>query len=60
MIIQTIGLEPSVAIWTEDAGNVSRLNPSGADQADAEHPTRNPVPLFEVMAVRKTSLRRGS
>jgi hypothetical protein len=41
MIIQTIRLDPSGAIWTEGAPNVSRLNPSGAIQIDAEHPARN-------------------
>ena len=41
MIIQTIGLEPSGAVWTDAASHVSRIDPSGAVQADAEHPTRN-------------------
>jgi hypothetical protein len=41
LIIHTIGLEPTGAVWTDDAGNVSRLDPSGADQVDAEHPARN-------------------
>jgi hypothetical protein len=41
MIIQTILLDPSGAVWTDEASNVSRLDRSGADQADAEHPTRN-------------------
>src|SRR5215218_11345281 len=41
MIIQTILLEPSGAIWTDEAGNVSRPDPSGATWSDAEHPTRN-------------------
>jgi hypothetical protein len=41
LIIQTIGLDPSGAVWTDGAGNVSRLDPSGADQIDAKHPTRN-------------------
>jgi hypothetical protein len=41
MIIQTILLYPSGAIWTDDAVHVSRPDPSGADQADADHPTRN-------------------
>jgi hypothetical protein len=41
MIIQTIRLEPSGAVWTDDPTNVSRLDPSGADQIDAEHPSRN-------------------
>jgi hypothetical protein len=41
MIIQTVGLDPSGAIWTEEPPNVSRLDPSGAIQIDAEHPSRN-------------------
>jgi hypothetical protein len=43
LIIQTIGLDPSRAVWTDAAANLSRPDPSGADQADAEHPTRNRV-----------------
>jgi hypothetical protein len=38
MIIQTIPLDPSGTVWSDSAPNVSRLDPSGADQADAEHP----------------------
>jgi hypothetical protein len=41
MIIQTIGLDPSGAVWTDEASNVSRPDPTLADQADAEHPARN-------------------
>ena len=41
LIIQTILRDPMGAVWTDDAGNVSRLDPSGADQIDAEHPARN-------------------
>jgi hypothetical protein len=41
LIIQTILLYPSGAVWTDDASHVSRLDPSGAVQIDAEHPTRN-------------------
>jgi hypothetical protein len=41
MIIQTILLDPSRAVWTDEASNVSRLNPSEAVQVDAEHPSRN-------------------
>ena len=41
MIIQTILLYPSGAVWTDEASNVSRRDPSGAVQADAKHPTRN-------------------
>jgi hypothetical protein len=49
LIIQTILLYPSGAVWTDGPSNVSRLDPSGAIQIDAEHPSRNrkvaPVPL---------------
>jgi hypothetical protein len=41
MIIQTILLDPSRAVWTDGAGNVSRLDPSGAVQFDAEHLSRH-------------------
>jgi hypothetical protein len=41
MIIQTILLYPSGAVWTDDESYVSRLDPSGAVQSDAEHPARN-------------------
>ena len=41
LIIQTILLYLSGAVWTDDAAHVSRLDPSGAVQVDAEHPTRN-------------------
>jgi hypothetical protein len=41
MIIQTILLDPTGAVWTDEASNVSRLDPSGAIQIDAEHPSRN-------------------
>jgi hypothetical protein len=40
LIIQTILLDPSGAIWTDGPPDVSRLDPSGAVQIDAEHPTR--------------------
>jgi hypothetical protein len=33
MIIQTIFLDLSGAVWTDEASNVSRLDPSGADLA---------------------------
>jgi hypothetical protein len=41
MIIQTILLDPSGAVWTEGPFNVSRLDLSGAVQVDTEHPARN-------------------
>jgi low temperature requirement protein LtrA len=40
MIIQTIVLDRSGAVWTEEAFNVSRLDPAGVGQVDAEHPSR--------------------
>jgi hypothetical protein len=36
LIIQTILLDPSGAVWNDEAANVSRLDPSEADQTDAE------------------------
>jgi hypothetical protein len=41
LIIQTILLDPSGAVQTDRASNVSRLDPSGAVQTDCEHPSRN-------------------
>jgi hypothetical protein len=41
LIIQTIRLDPSRTVWTDGASNVSSLDPSGAIQADVEHPTRD-------------------
>jgi hypothetical protein len=41
LIIQTILLDPSGAVWTDAASNVSSPDPSGAIPTDAEHPTRN-------------------
>jgi hypothetical protein len=62
LIIQTIILYPSGAVWTETASNVSRPDPSGADQTDAENPTRNRkvVDFFGIdgtNAARSTGLR---
>jgi hypothetical protein len=37
LIIQTIRQDPSRSVWTDEAPNLSRLDPSGADQIDAEH-----------------------
>jgi hypothetical protein len=37
LIIQTIRRDPSRSVWTDDQSNVSRPDPSGADQIDAEH-----------------------
>jgi hypothetical protein len=36
LIIQTILLDPSGAVWTDEAANVSRVDLSGAIQADAD------------------------
>jgi hypothetical protein len=41
LIIQTILLYPSGAVWTDELPNMSRLDPSRAVQVDAEYPTRN-------------------
>jgi hypothetical protein len=41
MIIQTILLDPSGAIWTDGDSNVSRLDPYAAIQIYPEHPSRN-------------------
>jgi hypothetical protein len=61
MIIQTIGLDPTGAVWTDEASNVSRLDPSGADQADAEHPARNrKVEGSNPSSGSKTADQRGS
>jgi hypothetical protein len=37
MIIQTILLDPSEAVWTDIASHVSRPDPSGVNQSDVEH-----------------------
>lgn len=37
MIIQTILLDPSEAVWTDIASDVSRPDPSGVNQSDVEH-----------------------
>jgi hypothetical protein len=41
MIIQTILLDPSGSVWTDEAPNVSRQDPTSAVQVDAEHLARN-------------------
>jgi len=58
MIIQTIGLNPSGAVWTDEASNLSRPDPTGSDHSDAERQARNrkvleqcPVTHSETMAV---------
>jgi hypothetical protein len=55
MIIQTILLDPSGVVWTDEASNVSRLDPSAAIQIDAEHPSRNRKAYQE----RRSSQRRA-
>jgi hypothetical protein len=37
LIIQTIRRDPSGSVWIDEALNVSRPDPSGTDQIDAEH-----------------------
>jgi hypothetical protein len=41
LIIQTIRRDPTGSVWTDDASNLSRPDPSGPVQIDAEHPSRN-------------------
>ena len=41
LIIQTIRRDRTRSVWIDEAPNVSRLDPSGAVQVDAEHPARN-------------------
>jgi hypothetical protein len=58
IIIQMILLYPSGAVWTDEASNVSRPDPSGAVQVDAEHPSRhrkvvgsNPAPAAAILSL---------
>src|SRR5215212_5868671 len=37
LIIQTIRRDPTGSVWTDEAPNLSRPDPTGADQTDAEH-----------------------
>jgi hypothetical protein len=37
LIIHTIRQDPPGPVWIDEASNVSRLDPSGADQIDAEY-----------------------
>src|SRR4029450_1138403 len=37
LISTTIRRDPSRSVWIDEPSNVSRLDPSGADQTDAEH-----------------------
>jgi hypothetical protein len=37
LIIHTIRLDRTRSVWTDEASNVSRLDPSGAVQTDAQH-----------------------
>ena len=37
LIIQRIRRDPTGFVWIDEALNVSRPDPSGADQIDAEH-----------------------
>jgi hypothetical protein len=38
MIIQTTQPGPSEPNWTDDPSHLTRLDPTGADHSDAEHP----------------------
>jgi hypothetical protein len=37
LVIRTIPQDQSRSVWIDEAPNVSRADPSGADQIDAEH-----------------------
>src|SRR4029453_11995495 len=37
LIVQTIRQDPTGSVWTDDPSNVSRPDPSGAHQIDAQH-----------------------
>jgi hypothetical protein len=62
LIIQTILLDRSGAVWTDEAANVSRLDPSVAVQIDAEHPSRNRkvVDFFGIDGTNDRPRRRAS
>jgi hypothetical protein len=38
MVIQTIQLDPPEPNWADDTSHLTSLDPTGADQLDAEHP----------------------
>ena len=72
LIIQTIRLDPSGSVWTDEGPNLSSLDPSGADQIDAEHQSTDlavegsnlsrraqPQRVGEVMSVRAPRGRQG-
>jgi len=44
LIIQTIRRDPSGSVWIDEASNVSRPDPSGADHIDAEHQATDLMP----------------
>jgi hypothetical protein len=52
LIIQTIRRDRSGSVWIDDASNVSRPDPSGADQIDAHQATDLAVLGFESLAAR--------
>jgi len=59
LIIQTIQLGPSRSDGIDEAPNVSREDPSGADQIDAEHQSTDLAVGDSTLAVRtESSLRR--
>jgi hypothetical protein len=37
LIIQTIRRDPSGSVWIDEASNLSRPDPTGPDQIEAEH-----------------------
>ena len=53
LIIQTIRRDPSGAVWTDKAPNVSRPDPCGADQIDAEYQPTDLLVRVGLVAVRR-------
>jgi hypothetical protein len=54
LILQTIRQDPSGSVWTDEAPNVSRPDPTGADQTDVEHQSTDLAVGFESLAARQT------
>jgi hypothetical protein len=47
LIIQTIRRDPSGSVWFDEASDLSRPDPSGADQIDVEHQAMDLAVGFE-------------
>jgi hypothetical protein len=58
LIIQTIRRDRSGSVWTDEASNLSRPDPSGADQIDAEHQATDLAVGVRILAARHLMLSR--